>query len=216
MEAVKHCVYSLRRLLSNKYAVISIDGNAIINQPWTPSCALLVFPGGADKGYCHTLNGEGNRRIRQYVERGGSYLGFCAGAYYGSQHCEFEKGKKPLEVVGDRELAFYPGTCRGLAFPGFVYGSEAGARAVELKVVKESLGKRSVPNLFQSYYNGGGVFVDAPKYKDRAIEILANYTQEIEVNAGEGSAAVVYCKIEQGAAILSCPHPEYINPISFC
>ena len=216
MEAVKHCVYSLRRLLSNNYAVISIDGDAIINQPWTPSCALLVFPGGADKGYCHTLNGEGNRRIRQYVERGGLYLGFCAGAYYGSQHCEFEKGKKPLEVVGDRELAFYPGICRGLAFPGFVYGSEAGARAVELNVTTQSFGKGSPPKSFRSYYNGGGVFVDAPKLQDQGIEILATYSQALEVDSGEGSAAVVYCKIEQGAAVLSCPHPEYFYSIDRC
>ena len=173
-----------------------------------------MFPGGADLGYCRTLNGEGNRRISQYVERGGSYLGFCAGAYYGSQHCEFEKGKKPLEVVGDRELAFYPGTCRGLAFPGFVYHSEAGARAVELKVFKESLGKLSLPDAFRSYYNGGGVFVDAPKYKDRGVEILASFVQELNVDAGEGAAAVVYCKVEQGGALLSCPHPEYVRQAS--
>ena len=211
VEAVKHAVYSLRRLLSNNYAVISIDGNAIINEPWTPSCALLVFPGGADKGYCQTLNGKGNRRIRQYVERGGSFLGFCAGAYYGSQRCEFEKGKKSMEVVGDRELAFYPGTCRGLAYPGFVYGSEAGARAVGINVQREAFKEGSAPDTFRSYYNGGGVFVDAPKFRDRGVEILSNYTQKPDVNSGEGAAAVVYCKIEEGAAILACPHPEYAS-----
>ncbi len=212
MEAVKHAVFSLRRLLSNNYAVRTIDGNAIINEPWTPSCALLVFPGGADKGYCETLNGNGNRRIRQYVERGGLFLGFCAGAYYGSQRCEFEKGNKPLEVIGDRELAFYPGICRGLAYPGFVYGSEAGARAVGLNIQKEYLKKGSAPEFFRCYYNGGGVFVDAPKLKDRGIEILSNYTQESDiVHSDQDSAAVVYCKVEKGAAILSCPHPEYVD-----
>ena len=213
MEAVRHCVYSLRRLLSDNYAVMSIKGDAIIEQPWTASCALLVFPGGADLGYCSTLNGEGNRRISQYVERGGSYIGFCAGAYYGSQRCEFEKGKKPLEVVGNRELAFYPGTCRGLAFPGFVYHSEVGARAVELKGLKDSFGKGTVPDIFRSYYNGGGVFVDAPLFKGRGVEILANFTQKLNVDPGEGSAAVVYCKVEQGAAILFCPHPECVSPL---
>ena len=186
---------------------MGINADAIIKEPWKPSCALLVFPGGADLDYCRKLNGAGNRNISQYVERGGSYLGFCAGAYYGSQRCEFEKGKK-LEVVGDRELAFYPGTCRGLAFPGFEYNGETGARAVEVKVLKDRLEGESVPVLFRSYYNGGGVFVDAPKYEDQGVEIVANYTQELNVDAGKGSAAVVYCKVEQGAAILSCVHPE--------
>ena len=117
--------------------------------------------------------------------------------------------------MGDRELAFYPGTCRGLAFPGFVYGSEAGAKAVELNVLKESVGKGAAPSFFRSYYNGGGVFVDAPKYKERGIEIMADYTQELNVDAGKGSAAVVYCKVDQGAAILSCPHPEYFYPFNY-
>lgn len=210
MEAVRHCVYTLRRLLSPNYAVISVEGNAIIKEPWTTSCALLVFPGGADLGYCRTLNGEGNRRIAQYVERGGSYLGFCAGAYYGSRRCEFEEGNKKLEVMGDRELAFYPGVCRGLAFPGFVYHSEAGARPVELKVSKTNFPQESVPDTFRSYYNGGGVFVDAPDYENLGVQVLADYTENLKVDAEERKAAVVYCKVADGAAILSCPHPEYV------
>ena len=154
------------------------------------------------------MNGEGNRRIGQYVERGGNYLGFCAGAYYGSTRCEFEEGNKKLEVVGNRELAFYPGPCRGLAFPGFVYHSEAGARAVELKVSKTALAKGSPPNTFRSYYNGGGVFVDAPKFQDKGVEILASYTQKLKADSGEGTAAAVYCKVGDGAAALISPHPE--------
>ncbi len=135
-------------------------------------------------------------------------MGFCAGAYYGSKRCEFEEGNKTLEVMGDRELAFYPGTCRGLAFPGFVYQSEAGARAAELQVSKDALTKGSVPDIFRSYYNGGGVFVDAPKYQAKGVEILASYTQELKADPGEGTAAVVYCKVGDGAALLISTHPE--------
>lgn len=169
------------------------------------------MPGGADLGYCRILNGEGNRRITQYVERGGCYLGLCAGAYYGSGRCEFEVGNKLLEVVGNRELAFFPGICRGLAFPGFVYHGEAGAKAVELKVVKSALPKGPAPEVFHSYYNGGGVFVDAPKFRDEGVEVLAEYTQQLKVDAGEGTAAVLYRKIGNGGIVLSCAHPEYAN-----
>ena len=148
---------------------------------------MLVMPGGADLGYCRTLNGPGNRRI-------------------------IEVGDKKMEVVGDRELAFYPGICRGTAFPGFVYQSEAGAKAVEVKVDKTVLAEGSVPDTFRCYYNGGGVFVDAPKYKDKGVEILANFTQKLAVDSEEGSAAVVYCKVGDGAAILTSPHPEFVPP----
>ncbi|KAL8748253.1 MAG: hypothetical protein Q9184_007464, partial [Pyrenodesmia sp. 2 TL-2023] len=209
VESVRHCLYSLRRLLSPTYAVITVTGDAIIKEPWTASCALLVFPGGADLGYCRKLNGEGNRRISQYVERGGLYLGFCAGGYYGSKRCEFEVGDKKMEVVGNRELAFFPGTCRGCAFSGFVYHSEAGARATQIRVSKTALTKGSVPDVFRTYYNGGGVFVDAPKYKDKGVEVLADYTEKLDVDAGEGSASVVYCKVGDGAAVLTSPHPEF-------
>ena len=166
------------------------------------------MPGGADLGYCRTLNGEGNRRITQFVERGGAYFGFCAGGYYASKRCEFEVGNPKLEVIGDRELAFFPGTCRGLAFPGFVYHSERGARDAELRVDKTVLTEGAVPEIFKSYYNGGGVFVDAPIYKDKGVEVLASYTEKLHVEPGEGAAAIVYCKVGEGAAILTGPHPE--------
>lgn len=141
---------------------------------------------------------------------GGSYLGFCAGGYYGTSRCEFEVDDKMMAVVGDRELGFYPGTCRGLAFAGFVYHSEAGARAADLKIHADKFQdtKTNMPDTFKSYYNGGGVFVDAKKLESRGVEILASYTEDLHVDAGEGSAAVVYRKVGEGRVVLTGPHPE--------
>ena len=185
-----------------------MTGEAIIKEPWTSSCALLVFPGGADLPYCRTLNGVGNRRISQYVESGGRYLGLCAGGYYASKRCEFEIGRKGMEVVGDRELGFYPGICRGCAFSGFVYHSERGTKAAEIRVSKTALTKGSLPTGFRAYYNGGGVFVDAPNLLDKGVEILASFVEDLAVDAGEGSAAVVFCKVGDGGAVLTSNHPE--------
>lgn len=185
----------------------------LIKEPWLSTCAMLVMPGGADLAYCASLNGAGNRRITQFVQNGGAYLGFCAGGYYGSGRCEFEVGDKKMQVIGDRELAFFPGTCRGCAFEGFVYSSEAGARAAEVKVSRTAFGDETVPETFHSYYNGGGVFVDAEAYADQGVEILASYTEELAVDSGKGAAAVVYRKIGEGAAVLTGPHPEYV-PLS--
>ncbi|OQD74162.1 hypothetical protein PENDEC_c012G05210 [Penicillium decumbens] len=209
VDSVRHTLYTLRRLLAPHYAVTPVTGDMLLKEPWTASCVLLVIPGGADLGYGRTLNGAGNRRITQFVRRGGKYLGLCAGGYYGCKRCEFEVGDKTLEVVGDRELAFFPGTCRGGAFPGFVYHSEAGARAAQLDVSKEALSIGTMPTNFRSYYNGGGVFVDALRFKDQGVEVLANYSEKLNVDPGEGAAAVVYCKVGDGAAILTGPHPEF-------
>ncbi|KAK4619303.1 Biotin--protein ligase [Fulvia fulva] len=208
LSSVRHATWSLRRLLGPHYSIQAISADQILKEPWPNTCALLVFPGGADTGYCRTLDGAGNRRIKQYVRMGGKYLGLCAGGYYGSSKCEFEVGKKGMEVVGDRDLAFFPGTCRGLAFPGFVYQSEAGARAVELSI-SETAFPHTVLDDFISYYNGGGVFVDAEKYAEQGVEVLAQYHEELNVEGGEAKAAVVYCKVGEGAAILTGPHPEF-------
>jgi biotin--protein ligase len=207
---VRHCLYTLRRLLSPAYAIIAVTSDILLKEPWHFSCALLVFPGGADLGYCRTFNGEGNRRISRYVNSGGSYLGFCAGGYYGSARCEFEVNDPKMAVVGERELSFFPGTCRGLAFEGFVYASEAGARAADIRIHKDAFTdvKESTGETFKSYYNGGGVFVDANKLKSRGVEVLASYTEDLHVDSGEGKAAIVYRKVGEGHAILTGPHPE--------
>ncbi|ELR09082.1 biotin holocarboxylase synthetase [Pseudogymnoascus destructans] len=211
--AVRHALCTLRLLLSPNYAVFPVSDSVIIKEPWTSSCALLVFPGGADLGYCRVLNGEGNDRISQYVRRGGSYLGFCAGGYYGSGRCEFEVGDKKMEVVGKRELSFFPGICRGCAFKGFVYQSEAGACAAELTVETESFAGIDCPKSFKSYYNGGGVFVDAANFKSGGVEVLATYSKDTDVDGGDcgtrARAAAVFCKIGDGCAVLTGPHPEF-------
>lgn len=205
---MRHCLFTLRQLLTPNYAVIPITESVILKEPWASTCALLVIPGGGDLGYCRVLNGEGNLRIADYVRRGGSYLGLCAGGYYGCGRCEFEVGNTPLEVIGSRELAFFPGTCRGGAFKGFEYANEKGARAVKLNVAVDGF-KGELPAEITSYYNGGGVFVDAASVKSRKVEVLATYEAETDVDGGEGkAAAVILCTVGNGKAMLSGPHPE--------
>lgn len=187
--------------------MIPVTESVILKEPWTSSCALLVMPGGADLGYCRNLNGEGNRRIAQYVRRGGSYVGFCAGGYYGCSRCEFEVGNPKLEVIGSRELQFFPGACRGCAFKGFDYHSVAGAKAVELQVETDAFVGNTAPKTVRSYYNGGGIFVGAKGFKDQGVEVIANYADPTDVD-GDGAAAVIYCKVGEGAALLTGPHIE--------
>lgn len=115
-----------------------------------------------------------------------------------------------MGVVGDRELSFFPGICRGLAFAGFQYASEAGARAADLHINKKAFvnADDTVADYFKSYYNGGGVFVDADKLESRGVEILASYTEDLRVKSGESKAAVVYRKVGEGHVVLTGPHPE--------
>ncbi|KAF6015795.1 hypothetical protein HII12_000587 [Brettanomyces bruxellensis] len=206
-DSVKHCVETMRLLLSPYYSVSKASADTIIKQPWQGKTTMLVIPGGADLPVCRAFNGRTNEKISQFVNRGGRFIGFCAGGYYGSKRCEFETGTD-MEVSGPRELGFFPGICRGCAFRGFRYGSEAGARAAKLEVNRASLPDCQYSTAY-SYYNGGGMFVDAPNYPN--VEILARYSDQPDVPDGPGgaNAAVVYCKVGNGAAMLSGVHPEF-------
>jgi biotin--protein ligase len=68
----------------------------------------------------------------------------------------------------------------------------------------------SLPDTFRCYYNGGGVFVDADKLAAGSsdVQVLAEYVEDVAVEAGAVKAAIVYCKVGNGAAILTGPHPE--------
>ncbi|KAK6347718.1 biotin holocarboxylase synthetase [Orbilia javanica] len=208
-ESVRQCINTLRRLLTPHYAIVPIGAEAFIKDPWASTCVLVCLPGGADLGYCKALNGAGNRILRQYVRRGGKYLGFCAGAYFASANIEFEKGDPSLEVTGARELGFFPGLCRGAAFKGFKYNSEAGARLCQLDATR-MLSDMGAPDSFKSYYNGGGVFIDANGLKDRGVDVLARYRDKLDIGQEGGNAAAVGCHIGAGYAILIGAHPEFV------
>ncbi|KAF8327396.1 class II aaRS and biotin synthetase [Cantharellus anzutake] len=200
--SLRHTIYTLKSLLEPAYSVQTITPIALTSQPWTANCALLVIPGGRDVPYVSSLS-PAVQQIRSYVERGGSFLGLCAGAYFGSGRVEWEVGTE-FEVVGDRPLRFFPGTCKGCVFKGFEYDSEAGAGAVELKLSKE-LGINHDNFLRYIYYNGGGHFVGADDLASRGVVPLLRYTTP----AAEKLVAAVSCSVNQGVALLSSVHIEF-------
>ncbi|KAI9481983.1 biotin holocarboxylase synthetase [Coemansia sp. RSA 989] len=206
---------TLRQFLGHRYAIITISPETLRTEPWESKAAMLVVPGGRDLPYVAEMNGEINQRIKAWVNKGGRYMGICAGGYYASSRCEFEPGTDK-EVIGDRELAFYSGTCLGCAYPEFNYKSEEGARAVEATVdrsmfrVPESLW-RSDPKAIRLHYNGGGFFVGA---EDENTKVLVRYPSDVtnpydrsqQVNS---PAAIVSCTVGKGIAVLSGLHIEY-------
>ena len=169
------------------------DRHSFLEEGWESELDLLVIPGGRDVPYHNALRGEPNRRIRRFVEAGGSFLGICAGAYYGSQEVIFEEGGQ-LEVLAKRELGFFPGRAVGPAYGNgsFRYGTEAGARQARLLFGQETA---------EVYFNGGCYFEAAEKHPQ--VEVLATYDDL------EGSpAAIISCQVGKGRAILSGVHLE--------
>lgn len=188
---------TLNFFLKPPYLIKRIFPEQIINEEWEKETALLIIPGGADLPYAKALNGAGNQKIKSYVENGGAFLGICAGSYYGGAFVDFGKNTD-LEVQGERELSFFPGTVRGPILAPYAYRSESGARAAQISWMCSSDFQKST--LLSVYYNGGGYFVDAEK-KNR-VTVLASYGLE-------DYAAIIECEVGLGKAILSGVHFEY-------
>lgn len=193
--SVRLLIKALKSLkLERAFTLKTANRISIAEDPWEQETKLLIFPGGRDTPYHRELKGQPNTKIRSFVESGGSYLGICAGGYYGSSSIEFEKGH-PLEVIDDRELAFFPGLARGSAYgPNrFRYEDESGSHAAQLSWQEEEL---------SVYFNGGCTFVDADKHAN--THVIARYT-----DLPNSPAAIVECTVGKGKAILSGVHPEY-------
>ncbi|GAA5796945.1 hypothetical protein HPULCUR_002323 [Helicostylum pulchrum] len=194
--SVKQTYTTLKAILGHAYDVMKVDAVMLKTEPWEETCSLLVIPGGRDQPYCEDLNGAGNKKIKNYVAGGGHYLGFCAGAYYASKEIEFEKGSKNgQEIIGSRELGFFDGVCRGTMFPGFVYNSEKGARSVSIVTSDQTI---------NTYYNGGGYFVNASEMDH--VKVICRYNV---VDKEKEFAAGVECQVGKGSAVLFGVHPEY-------
>jgi biotin--protein ligase len=193
--AVLQTVKSLQREIDvSRHPIVRLSARDIRTTPWEKSTSLLVIPGGRDRLYQELLGLEGIAKIRKFVEMGGTYFGFCAGAYFASSEIEFEKGS-PYEVCGKRELQFFPGLARGAAYGPRQYApqSERGVRAASLSWKGETT---------HVYFNGGCLFPNTAAHPN--VEVIATYS-DLE---GE-PAAVIACTHGKGLAILSGAHIEY-------
>ncbi len=193
--SIKHLIKALKSSsLPPGTSIKTINSHTLLSTNWESETALLIFPGGRDIPYHETLKGKGNAKIQRFVEMGGKFLGICAGAYYGSSAFEFEKGS-PLEVLAERELAFYPGIAKGPAYGThqFCYESERGAKIVPI----DWLGVVQ----YACYYNGGCYFPEADSLTN--VCILGRYA-----DLPHTPAAIVECSVGNGIALLSGVHPE--------
>ena len=199
--SLMHTRHMLKSLAPN-YRVELINAQGVVNKDWPQDAALFIIPGGADVPYTQKLAGAGNPIIRQYVESGGSYLGICAGAYYGSGFVEFDKNG-PLEVIGERALKFFPGKAIGPILAPYDSTSNSGARVASLRMNWQSPPQPLMPGTIPVYYNGGGYFEGAKAYEH--VDVVASYQLEND----RLLPAILKMPCKQGMVILSGVHFEY-------
>lgn len=205
---VRAVLSSVRQLFPSA-AVRPVFASELVKPGWESSTAAIVFPGGRDIPYLEELRGAGNARIRRYVHDGGVYIGFCAGAYYASDRISFEAGSN-IQVIGDRELGFFPGLALGAVARPYTYSDESGACLVPLR--RFHPGSHHDEEDVLAYSNGGCAFIlDEKEPRSSNVETLARYCAPVCERQGLTDLllpAVVRVRVGQGVAVLSGVHPE--------
>lgn len=205
-ESVKGWVTTLTQVVGHPERAMHIVNCKQLLDGITRQCAsetALIMPGGADLGFVRLLSGKPVRTIQRVVKEGGSYIGTCAGAYFASSACVFERDDERLRVVGERELCLFPYPAVGAVRENFCYGSEAGATVERLTCEWE--GER-----FESevYCNGGPGW---DVWDTDSSRVVARYGEAVLARHGIGSkspAAVVAHKYGEGRVVVSGVHPE--------
>lgn len=202
-------VFKLKKALHKKgmYNIVEITANKLLKNGIPKNIKVFIMPGGADLYYCKKLNGKCNKIIKNYVANGGRFFGICAGAYYASSFCVFHQNdKRGYEVIGKRELAFYPGIAEGPTLSDYFYNSEKGSRITKIETTIFFYPYKK----YQVYYNGGCHFKNVFKYKN--TKVLAYFEDEkrrISEYNNKKLPAIIECSYGKGKAILSGVHPEY-------
>lgn len=212
-EALKQLIRSLQQEIDgDQCMLVRMDAKRLLRETWEATTGLLIIPGGRDVFYHSSLDGKGTDKIRQFVERGGNYLGICAGAYFASKTIEFEKGGI-LEVCGSRSLKFFPGIAKGSAFGPNKYSYENTKGVEAVKISWE--GKEC-----SAYFNGGCLFEINGEYPEvktlsRYLELPGHPPAILEVEIGKGKALLSGVHIEYHPRLLNRedPHLAKIIPL---
>ena len=175
-----------------------VDG-AAIRAGVLDSVDMLVMPGGSSRVEAESLGAEGQAKLRGFIERGGSYVGTCAGAFLllGGDNPD----KKPLGIVPFKHVS---GEWGGEAMLQVEYTKEA----AELTGIKA--GTR------MERFHGGTVKVPSTPVPGADFKVMARFKCNLHSKAAKpnlpsmgGCASAVAGTFGKGRVWLFSTHPEY-------
>ncbi len=146
---------------------------------------VLVIPGGWAPYQLDALGEDGPGVIRDFVKRGGRYLGICAGAYLAADEVEYQGITYP-----------YPVDLLDSAAEGPVPELPLYPEVVTIRLSATRAGRRrGIPRELVCLFQGGCTFEEDPD-----LTVLALYP--------DGSPAIVSAPFGRGEVILSGAHFE--------
>ena len=167
-----------------------LDRSCLTEEQLEPFKAI-VMPGGWSVFQRAAAGKEGLDAIRCFVEKGGTYLGVCAGAYLAAKDVRWQGGTYPYPLI---------------LFDGIAEGSlpevAAWPKAGDVRVKVTAAGRRrgiATAGEGVFHYKGGPRFVGGT-----AVEVLAQYA--------DGTAAIIARPFGKGEVVLNGVHFERPAP----
>jgi len=157
---------------------------------------LLVMPGGESWVYLEDLGEEGAQNIRNFVRKGGSYLGICAGAFYATSHREGGAATGPYGIGLLEGVAVDP---TALEWPGFIEGVMSFVWNLH-----HSLTQGYSSQVKMLLYGGPSFEFTPQEVEKKKIEVI----QRFEVN---GQPSMIRFQYEKGKVFLAAPHFEVLE-----
>lgn len=165
----------------------------------------VIFPGGSGSKEAAALTEEGCRKVRNFVESGGGYVGICAGAFLATARYDWSlglinaktfTGKRLVPGLGEKSMWF------------------RGSGTVQMELTekgKEILG--DVPGVVELRYANGPILSpagrdDLPEYVTLAFFRTEISKYEPQKGTMIDTPAIIASEFGRGRVIAISPHPE--------
>lgn len=168
-------------------------------------CDVVLFPGGSGSEMGEALDEQGRLAVREFVNRGGGYIGICGGAFLATAKYDWSLG-----LVNARTLT---GT---ITVPGHGDKSMVARGVDDVKIGLTSPGRDlfgAHADTLKAKYSGGPILspadiADLPPYAPLAIYRTEIWLYEQQRGTMVGTPAIVAAPFGKGRVILFSPHPE--------
>jgi biotin--protein ligase len=185
------CLRATRNMLEwTGYRVAQIEAPAI-NEGDLDAYQALCVPGGNMYSYAEDISAAGKDNIRDFIERGGGYVGICGGAYFAASDVVWRGTQLPMTPLG-----LYSGTAVGPIKEIFLY-PEYGMCQVNLVETEHPI-TRSEPDSVWVLYYWGPALNPVP---EAPVDVLGTY------DIG-GRPAMLAFDYGRGRVFLTGVHPE--------
>lgn len=160
---------------------------------------VVLFPGGSGSGEAKSLEETGRKEVRTFVERGGGYLGICAGAYLASADYDWSLHILDAKVLDRAHWARGSGDVE-------VSLTSAGQKLLGAQSDRETI-----------LYWQGPLLAPAGKSEIPDYETLGTFATEIAKNGAPkgvmpGTTAIARGTFGTGRVFCFSPHPERSEP----